>query len=117
MVLKRKNSRSLKIPIAPFAWVFTKFVDQLDDVTVYKLMFPVIGPESIPWPAQIWCSRTRCCMRAIMTGSALWVQDKIAMHTGLVEIKTGERAIYSKYANCILANGKRWWGQRHLEVL
>ena len=45
-------------PHCPICKVFTKFIDQLDDVTVYKFPFPVIGPESVPL-ARIACDELR----------------------------------------------------------
>lgn len=105
-------------PNCPICKVFTKFVDQLDDVTVYKFMFPVIGPESIPLARIAWCSPDRgTAWRAIMAGQRPMGARQDCDTTGLVEIlKTGERYSIQNTPTVILANGKRLVGATPPEV-
>jgi len=105
-------------PNCPICKVFTKFVDQLDDVTVYKFMFPVIGPESIPLARMAWCSPDRgAAWRAIMAGQRPMGARQDCDTTGLVEIlKTGERYSIQNTPTVILANGKRLVGATPPEV-
>jgi thiol:disulfide interchange protein DsbC len=99
-------------PNCPICKVFTKFVDQLDDVTVYKFMFPVIGPESIPLARIAWCSADRgATWRAIMAGQRPMGERQDCDTSGLVAIiKTGERYDIKNTPTVILANGKRMVG-------
>ena len=99
-------------PNCPICKVFTKFVDQLDDVTVYKFMFPVIGPESIPLARIAWCSANRgATWRAIMAGQRPMGERQDCDTSGLVEIiKVGERYDIKNTPTVILANGKRMVG-------
>lgn len=99
-------------PNCPICKVFTKFVDQLDDVTVYKFMFPVIGPESVPLARIAWCAPDRgAAWRAIMAGQRPMGARQDCDTAGLVEIiKTGERYNIQNTPTVILANGKRLVG-------
>lgn len=99
-------------PNCPICKVFTKFVDQLDDVTVYKFMFPVIGPESVPLARIAWCAPDRgAAWRAIMAGQRPMGARQDCDTAGLVEIiKTGERYNIQNTPTVILANGKRMVG-------
>jgi thiol:disulfide interchange protein DsbC len=99
-------------PNCPICRVFTKFVDQLDDVTVYKFMFPVIGPESVPLARIAWCAPDRgAAWRAIMAGQRPMGARQDCDTSGLVEIiKTGERYNIQNTPTVILANGKRMVG-------
>ena len=99
-------------PNCPICRVFTKFVDQLEDVTVYKFMFPVIGPESVPLARIAWCAPDRgAAWRAIMAGQRPMGSRQDCDTSGLVQIiKTGERYNIQNTPTVILANGKRMVG-------
>lgn len=99
-------------PNCPICRVFTKFVDQLEDVTVYKFMFPVIGPESVPLARIAWCAPDRgTAWRAIMAGQRPMGSRQDCDTSGLVQIiKTGERYNIQNTPTVILANGKRMVG-------
>jgi thiol:disulfide interchange protein DsbC len=99
-------------PTCPICRVFTKFVDQLEDVTVYKFMFPVIGPESVPLARIAWCAPDRgTAWRAIMAGQRPMGSRQDCDTSGLVQIiKTGERYNIQNTPTVILANGKRMVG-------
>jgi thiol:disulfide interchange protein DsbC len=99
-------------PHCPICKVFTKFIDQLDDVTVYKFMFPVIGPESVPLARIAWCAPDRgAAWRAIMAGQRPMGARQDCDTSGVVEIiKTGERYNIQNTPTVILANGKRMVG-------
>jgi thiol:disulfide interchange protein DsbC len=99
-------------PNCPICRVFTKFVDQLEDVTIYKFMFPVIGPESVPLARIAWCAPDRgTAWRAIMAGQRPMGSRQDCDTSGLVQIiKTGERYNIQNTPTVILANGKRMVG-------
>ena len=99
-------------PNCPICKVFTKFVDQLSDVTVYKFPFPVISPESIPLARMAWCASDRSgAWRAIMAGHRPSDAAQDCDTTGLVEIlKVGERFAIQNTPTVVLANGKRLVG-------
>lgn len=99
-------------PNCPICRVFTKFVDQLEDVTVYKFMFPVVGPESVPLARIAWCAPDRgTAWRAIMAGQRPMGSRQDCDTSGLVQIiKTGERYNIQNTPTVILANGKRMVG-------
>ena len=105
-------------PHCPICKVFTKFIDQLDDVTVYKFPFPVIGPESVPLARIAWCAPDRgAAWRAIMAGQRPMGARQDCDTSGLVEIiKTGERYNIQNTPTVILANGKRLVGATPPEV-
>jgi thiol:disulfide interchange protein DsbC len=105
-------------PNCPICKVFTKFVDQLDDVTVYKFMFPVIGPESVPLARMAWCSPDRgAAWRAIMAGQRPLGARQDCDTSGLVDIlKTGERYSIQNTPTIVLGNGKRLVGATPPEV-
>lgn len=113
--VRGNGSRKLAVfedPNCPICKVFTKFVDQLNDVTVYKFMFPIIGPESVPLARIAWCSPDRAgAWRAIMAGQRPMGARQDCDTSGLVEIiKTGERYSIQNTPTVFLANGKRLVG-------
>jgi len=46
-------------PACPVCRALSKFVDQIPDVTVYRFMYPVIDPSSIPRAQAAWCAKDR----------------------------------------------------------
>ena len=46
-------------PNCPYCQRFEKELAQLDDITVYIFLYPVIRPESITQTKAVWCSRDR----------------------------------------------------------
>ena len=119
--VRGNGSRKLAVfedPNCPICKVFTKFVDQLDNVTVYKFMFPVISPESVP------LARTACCApdrgpawRAIMAGSRPMGGRQDCDTSGLLAIlKAGEKYKIQNTPTVFLANGKRLVGATPPEV-
>jgi thiol:disulfide interchange protein DsbC len=105
-------------PNCPICKVFTKFVDQLDNVTVYKFMFPVISPDSIPLARVAWCSSDRgAAWRAIMAGSKPMGGRQDCDTSGLLAIlKLGEKYGIQNTPTVILASGKRLVGATPPEV-
>lgn len=98
-------------PNCPICRVFHKFAAQLDDVTVYKFMFPVIDPASAGLAKVAWCSNNRAQVwESIMNGAR--PQGKQDCDTrGLVAIlKTGEKYQINNTPTVILGNGKRLVG-------
>lgn len=113
--VRGNGSRQLAVfedPNCPICKVFTKFVDQLSDVTVYKFPLPVIAPDSIPLVRIAWCSPDRAgAWRAIMAGHRPQSGAQDCDTTGLVEIlKVGERYNIQNTPTVVLANGKRLVG-------
>jgi thiol:disulfide interchange protein DsbC len=105
-------------PNCPLCRAFTKFVDQLDDVTVYKFIFPVISPESVPLARSAWCADNRAAAwRAIMAGSRPMGVKQDCDTSGLLAIlKAGERFKIQNTPTVFLANGKRLIGATPAEM-
>jgi thiol:disulfide interchange protein DsbC len=105
-------------PNCPICRVFTKFVDQLDNVTVYRFMFPVISPESVPLARTAWCAADRAAAwKAIMAGSRPMGGKPDCDTAGLLAIlKTGDKLKIQNTPTVFLANGKRLVGATPAEV-
>jgi thiol:disulfide interchange protein DsbC len=105
-------------PNCPICKVFTKFVDQLDNVTVYKFMFPVISPDSVPLARTAWCAPDRgTAWRAIMAGSRPMGGKRDCDTAGLLAIlKAGEKYRIQNTPTVFLVNGKRLVGATPPEV-
>lgn len=119
--VRGNGSRKLAVfedPNCPICKVFTKFVDQLDNVTVYKFMFPVISPESVPLARTAWCAPDRgAAWRAIMAGSRPMGGRQDCDTSGLLAIlKAGENYRIQNTPTVFLANGKRLVGATPPEV-
>ncbi|MEO8095512.1 MAG: DsbC family protein, partial [Pseudolysinimonas sp.] len=95
-------------PNCPICRVFTKFVDQLDDVTVYRFMYPVISPQSQSLARIAWCSRDKAtAWRDIMNGMRP-AGDESCDVTGVANIlKLGEKHRIMNTPTVFLGNGKR----------
>lgn len=98
-------------PNCPICRVFTKFVEQLDNVTVYRFMFPVISPQSQNLARMAWCSADRAAVwKSMMEGARPRLAESCDT-SGLVEIlRTGERFQINNTPTVVLASGKRLVG-------
>lgn len=98
-------------PNCPICRVFTKFIDQLDNVTVYRFMFPVISPQSQGLARMAWCSSDRAGVwKAMMNGARPQLSESCDT-AGLVQIlATGERFHINNTPTVVLASGKRLVG-------
>ncbi|WP_418515138.1 DsbC family protein [Delftia sp. PS-11] len=98
-------------PNCPICRVFTKFVDQLENVTVYRFMLPVISPQSQNLARMAWCSNDRAGVwKAMMNGARPKLPEACNVD-GLVEIlRAGERWQINNTPTVVLASGKRLVG-------
>lgn len=98
-------------PNCPICRVFTKFVAQLDDVTIYRFMFPVIDPSSQQLARVAWCAGDRAAAwEAAMAGQRI-TGDQSCDVSGLAEIlKFGEKHRILNTPTVFLGNGKRLVG-------
>lgn len=98
-------------PNCPICKVFTKFVDQLNDVTVYKFMLPVIDPASAALARMAWCAPDRAgTWRSIMAGNRPNLRQDCDT-SGLVQIlKAAEKYKIQNTPTVFLASGKRLVG-------
>lgn len=98
-------------PNCPICRVFTKFLDELDDVTIYRFMFPVIDPSSQELARVAWCAADRpAAWEAAMSGRRI-AGDQACDITGLADIlKFGEKHRIQNTPTVFLANGKRLIG-------
>lgn len=108
------GSRAIAVfedPNCPICRVFTKFVDQLENVTVYRFMLPVISPQSQNLARMAWCSNDRASVwKAMMNGARPRLPEACNVD-GLVEIlRAGERWQINNTPTVVLASGKRLVG-------
>lgn len=108
------GSRAIAVfedPNCPICRVFTKFVDQLENVTVYRFMLPVISPQSQNLARMAWCSNDRAGVwKAMMNGARPRLPEACNVD-GLVEIlRAGERWQINNTPTVVLASGKRLVG-------
>lgn len=98
-------------PNCPICRVFTKFLDQLDDVTIYRFMFPVISPQSQSLARAAWCSSDRAGVwQAMMEGARPKLNEKCDV-SGLVQIlELGEKHQINNTPTVVLSSGKRLVG-------
>lgn len=98
-------------PNCPICRVFTKFIDQIDNVTVYRFMFPVISPQSQSLARMAWCSRDRAGVwKALMEGARPQLSESCDA-SGLAQILAlGERYQINNTPTVVLASGKRLVG-------
>lgn len=113
--VKGNGSRKIAVfedPNCPICRVFTKFVDQLEDVTVYRFMYPVIAPESESLARTAWCSQNRTTAWSnIMNGARPQPMGAACDTAGLAEIlRFGERHRINNTPTVVLASGKRLVG-------
>jgi thiol:disulfide interchange protein DsbC len=56
-------------PLCPSCRTLAKLIEELPDVTVYRFMFPVIDPKSLPLAQVAWCAPNRAqAWSALMRG-------------------------------------------------
>lgn len=108
------GSRTLAVfedPNCPICRVFAKFLAQVEDVTIYRFMFPVIAPESQSLARVAWCSGDRTTVwNSIMNGSRPNGNESCNID-GLVEIlRLGEQYQINNTPTVVLASGKRLVG-------
>ena len=98
-------------PNCPICRVFTKFIDQIDNVTVYRFVFPVISPQSQSLARMAWCSGDRARVwKSMMEGARPRLAESCDT-SGLIEIlRTGERYQINNTPTVVLASGKRLVG-------
>ena len=98
-------------PNCPVCRVFTKFVDQIDDVTVYRFIYPVIAPQSQSLARVAWCSSSKAAVwKGIMAGQRP-AGDEACDTSGLADIlKLGEKYRILNTPTVFLGNGKRLVG-------
>ena len=98
-------------PNCPICRVFTKVVDQLDDVTVYRFMYPVIDPSSQTLARTAWCSADRAGAWEQAMGGRRLAGPQDCDVTGLVDVlKFGEKHRIQNTPTVFLGNGKRLVG-------
>lgn len=100
-------------PNCPICKVFTKFLDQVEDVTIHRFMYPVIAPQSEALAQAAWCSRDRsAAWKAIMAGAKPATAGVATCDTsGLAAIlKFGETHRINNTPTVVLASGKRLVG-------
>lgn len=98
-------------PNCPICRVFTKFADQLPDVTIYRFMFPVVDPKSESLARIAWCSSDRAATWASIMAGARPRGREDCDTSGLVEIlKIGDRLKIAATPTVFLGNGKRLIG-------
>lgn len=98
-------------PNCPICRAFTKFVDQLEDVTVYRFMFPVLAPTSQDYARVAWCAADKAkAWELAMAGNPI-SGDQSCDITGLADIlKFGEAHKIDATPTVFLGNGKRLVG-------
>ena len=98
-------------PNCPICRVFAKFVEQIDDVTVYRFIYPVIAPQSQSLARVAWCSRDKAAVwKGIMAGQRP-AGDESCDTSGIADIlKLGEKQRILSTPTVFLGNGKRLVG-------
>lgn len=109
------GSRSIAVfedPNCPICRVFTKFLDQVEDVTIYRFMYPVISPQSEGLARAAWCSSDRAgAWKSIMNGARPPQQTASCDTAGLASIlQFGEKYKILNTPTVVLASGKRLVG-------
>lgn len=98
-------------PYCPICRVFTKFLDQLDDVTIYRFMFPVISPQSQELARGAWCSSDKAGIwKAMMAGAKPQLYQGCNIDGLAAILATGERYQINNTPTVVLSSGKRLVG-------
>lgn len=98
-------------PNCPICRVFTKFLDQLDDVTIYRFMFPVISPQSQQLARGAWCSSDKAGVwKAMMAGAKPQLYQGCNIDGLAAILATGERYQINNTPTVVLSSGKRLVG-------
>jgi thiol:disulfide interchange protein DsbC len=113
--VRGKGTRHVAVfedPNCPICRVFTKFLDQIDDVTIYRFMYPVIAPQSEALAQAAWCSRDRAsAWKTVMAGGQPPQAGAACDISGLASImKFGETNRINNTPTVVLASGKRLVG-------
>ena len=113
--VKGKGTRHVAVfedPNCPICRVFTKFLDQIEDVTIYRFMYPVIAPHSEALAQAAWCSRDRAsAWKTVMAGGQPPQAGAACDTSGLASImKFGETNRINNTPTVVLASGKRLVG-------
>lgn len=98
-------------PGCPVCRVLSKFVDQIPDATVYRFMYPVTDPASLPKARDAWCARDRrAAWSRLMAGGA--VPASAPCDTRGLEriVALGDRLRIQGTPTVFLANGRRLVG-------
>lgn len=107
----RRKMAVFEDPLCPICRVFTKFVDQLEDVTVYRFVFPVIDPKSAQIARTAWCSANRKeAWSAVMNGRRAEGPENCDVSAIMEIVKFGEKYNISNTPTVVLANGRRLVG-------
>lgn len=98
-------------PNCPICRVFTQFLDQVDDVTIYRFMYPLISPESMDLARTAWCSADRDgAWKDLMKGQRFGGTRDCDV-SGLARIlQFGEAHNIDATPTVFLTNGKRLVG-------
>jgi len=109
-----KGTRRIAVfedPNCPICRVFTKFLDQVDDVTIYRFMYPVIDPKSEGLARIAWCSKDRAAAwKDIMNGARPQGSDTCDTSGLTATLALGEKHRIQNTPTVILASGKRLVG-------
>jgi thiol:disulfide interchange protein DsbC len=100
-------------PGCPVCRVLHKFIAQLPDVTVYRFMFPLTDPQSLPLAHAAWCSKDRkAAWAGLMAGTAAPPPASGPCDTtGLARIRSlGDQLQIQGTPTVFLANGRRLVG-------
>lgn len=107
----RRKIAVFEDPLCPICRVFTKFLDQIEDITIYRFIFPVIDPKSAHIARTVWCSNNRQeAWRLTMAGRQPQGSENCDI-TGLMSIvQFGEQHNIANTPTVVLSNGKRLVG-------
>jgi thiol:disulfide interchange protein DsbC len=98
-------------PNCPICRVFTKFLDQVPDVTIYRFMYPVIAPQSEALARVAWCSADRRqAWVSIMEGARPQGQPQCDVSGLNAILQFGEKHRINNTPTVVLASGKRLVG-------
>ncbi|MFZ7310970.1 DsbC family protein [Comamonas jiangduensis] len=107
----RKKVAVFEDPLCPICRSFTKFLDQLDDTTVYRFPFPVIDPKSAAIAGSAWCSPNRAeAWKSVMNGQAVNAPQTCDVSGIATILQFGEKHNIQNTPTVVLANGKRLVG-------
>lgn len=107
----KKKMAVFEDPLCPICRSFNKFVDQLEDVTVYRFVFPVIDPKSAQIARTAWCSSERNdAWRSVMQGRRVEGTENCDVSGIVATLKFGEQHHINSTPTVVLPNGKRLVG-------
>lgn len=107
----RRKVAVFEDPLCPICRAFTKFLDQIDDVTIYRFVFPVIDPQSAQIARGAWCSPNRKeAWATVMRGRRVEGPENCDVSGMLEIVKFGEKYNIGNTPTVVLGNGKRLVG-------